>query len=191
MKIHTKTIYVMLSKSDTLTAKILYRITKAPYNHVSISLEEDLSVSYSFARRWKYYPWIGGFIRETPYTGVFGRFPKTEIVAIPFHVTEAQYEGIQARLASMYVKRKRYHYDWIGVFLVLFRKKWRRKYHYFCSDFVKDLLVDFEVIKEGDLPYIVRPNDFLIAYGKDKIYEGELRNFTPLQIENKEQEQTA
>lgn len=185
MEIHTKTIYVMLSSTDTVTAKILRRITKAPYNHVSISLTEDLSESYSFARRWKYYPWIGGFVRETPYTGVFGRFPETRIVAIPFAVTQSQYEGISARLAAMYKKRKRYHYDWIGLFLVPFRKKWRRKYHYFCSDFVKDLLVDFGVSEDRDLPHIVSPNDFLIAYGKDKIYEGKLRDFVPLNIENR------
>ena len=191
MEIHTKTIYVMLSKSDTVTAKILHRITKAPYNHVSISLEEDLSVSYSFARRWKYYPWIGGFIRETPYTGVFGRFPQTQIAVIPFAVTETQYEGIKARLASMYAKRKRYHYDWIGLFLVLFKKKWKRKYHYFCSDFVKETLVDFGVIAGDELPYIVKPYDFLIAYGERKMYEGKLRDFKPSEIVKEEDEQTA
>lgn len=181
----------MLSRTTTIPARILHRITKAPYNHVSVSLEEDLSESYSFGRRWKYYPWKGGFIRETPYTGVFGRFPETEIVAIPFLVTDAQYEGIRNRLAEMYAKRKRYHYDWIGVFLAWFHKKWRRKYHYFCSNFVKDLLVDFKVIREEELPYIVKPYDFFIAYGEQKIYEGKLRDVTSISIERKRDEETA
>ena len=191
MNVHNKTVYVMLSNTGAITSKILHRITKAPYNHVSISLEEDLSVSYSFGRRWKYWPWIGGFVRETPDTGVFGRFPETKIVAIPFSVTEAQYEGLRARFAAMYEKRKRYHYDWIGLFLVLFHKRWKRKYHYFCSDFVKDILVEFGIIREEDLPHIVKPHDFLTVYAERKIYEGKLRDFTPIQIHNKECEQTA
>lgn len=191
MEIHNKTLYVMLSNTGAITSKILHRITKAPYNHVSISLEEDLSVSYSFGRRWKYYPWIGGFVRETPDTGVFGRFPETTIVAIPFSVTEAQYEGIRARFAAMYEKRKRYHYDWIGLFLVLFHKRWKRKYHYFCSDFVKDILVEFGVISETELPHITKPNDFLVAYGERKIYEGKLRDFAPTQMPKEDSEKTA
>lgn len=189
MKENKKQLYVMLSVADTITAKILRRITKAPYNHVSVSLEEDLSVSYSFARRWKYYPWWGGFIRETPYTGVFGRFPQTKIVAIPFSVTETQWEGIQTRLSEMYAKRKRYHYDWIGLFLTLFQKRWKRKYHYFCSGFVKDLLVEFGVIAEDELPKIVKPYDFFIAYGDRKIYEGTLRDFAvTCKTENEKEE---
>jgi hypothetical protein len=191
MEKNEKKIYVMLSVADTITAKILRRITKAPYNHVSISLEDDLSVSYSFARRWKYYPWIGGFIRETPHTGVFGRFPQTKIVAIPFEVTDTQWAGIQARLMEMYAKRKRYHYDWIGLFLMLFHKRWKRKYHYFCSGFVKDLLVEFGVIKETELPHLVKPYDFFLTYGDRKIYEGRLRDFTAVKETEIKKELTA
>lgn len=191
MKNCTKTIYIMLSDTGTLPSRILHKITKAPYNHVSVSLEGDLSVSYSFARRWKYWPWAGGFVRETPHTGVFGLFPDTKILAIPFTVSEEQYDGIKGRLAEMYAKRRRFHYDWIGLVLTLFHKRWRRKYHYFCSAFVKDLLVNFKVIESEDLPLITKPYDFYLAYGDKKIYEGKLHDFTPIEIMKNEEEMTA
>ena len=46
-------IYVVLSDSGSVVSKLLRLFTKAKYNHVSLSLREDLSEMYSFGRRWK------------------------------------------------------------------------------------------------------------------------------------------
>ena len=132
---------------------------------------------YSFGRRWKYYAFYGGFVKETAYMGVFGAYPNTDIVLIPFDVTETQYQAICAYVQGMYQRRKSYKYSWLGLFMVLFRKRLKRKRHYYCSEFVQDILVRFSVAKEEDFPTVITPNDFLHIFGDKKTYVGKYRDY--------------
>ena len=187
MDIKDKKIYVVLSDSGSMVSKMLRWFTKAKYNHVSLSLKEDLSEMYSFGRRWKYYAFYGGFVKETPYTGAFGIYPKAEIAVFPLPVTESQYEEIQTRLNEMYTQRKKYKYSWLGLFMVLFHKRLRRKRHYYCSEFVREMLVQFGVVNEGAFPNVTIPNDFLHIFGEERIYEGQYRDYTPPFLEKERQ----
>ena len=181
-----RNIYVVVSDSGSRISKILRLFTKAKYNHVSISLEEDLSEMYSFGRRWKYYAFYGGFVKETPYTGVFGLFPDAKIVVLPFAVTEAQYDAICLHIKDMYAQRKRYGYSWLGIFAGLFGKKLKRKHHYICSGFVEEVLTKFGVVSEEELACVLAPNDFLHKFGERKIYEGRYRDYAIIPKEEKQ-----
>ena len=191
MSIKDRGIYIVLSDSGSAISKILRLFTKAKYNHVSISVKEDLSEMYSFGRRWKYYAFYGGFVRETPYTGVFGVFPKAEIAVFPLSVTEMQCEGIKTRLNEMYAQRKKYKYSWLGVFMVPFRKKLNRKRHYYCSEFVRKILLEFGVMKEEEFPAVTTPNDFLHILNGKQTYEGKYRDYmvAPPETEREEEKQ--
>ena len=57
-------VYVVFSKSNTGMGKMIRGVTGGSYNHVSISLTEDLRPCYSFARRNKHNPLCGGFVIE-------------------------------------------------------------------------------------------------------------------------------
>ena len=172
-----KKVYVVLTNTGTLTSKVLRWFTKSEYNHSSISLEDSLPNTYSFARRWTYYPFYGGFVRENPLLGVFGRFPKTKAVVIELGATQKQYEGLRMRLMEMYQHRKKYRYDWLGIFLSLFHKKHKRTYHYYCSEFVKEMLVSFGMAQEKDFPYIIKPHHFLEIFRDKIIYQDLWKNF--------------
>lgn len=170
-------IFVVLTQTGAITSKVLHCFTKAEYNHVSISTEEDLSEMYSFARRWKYYPLCGGFVKESPSTGVFGAFPKTKCAVISLDVSAERYEAIKKHLAEMYERRRKYGYNWIGLFLVPFKKRIRRKRHYFCSEFVKEVLVRFGLAEEAQFPYITTPIDFLNIFRDKVVYFGKLKDY--------------
>ena len=173
-----KTIYVVLSDSGSIVSKLLRLFTKAKYNHVSLSVREDLSEMYSFGRRWKYWPFYGGYVKETPYTGVFSVFPKAEIAVLPFAVTDSQYEKIKEYLEEMYAVRRYFTYSWKGIFWAAFHKKCKRKYYYFCSEFVQEILEKFQVVAQGELPEIATPNDFFLQYEKTLSYVGLYRAYT-------------
>lgn len=168
---------MVVSDSGSRVSKMLRWFTKAKYNHVSLALDESLQEMYSFGRRWKYYAFYGGFVKETAYMGVFGAYPNTDIVLIPFDVTETQYQAICAYVQGMYQRRKSYKYSWLGLFMVLFRKQLKRKRHYYCSEFVRDILVRFSVAKEEDFPTVITPNDFLHIFGDKKTYVGKYRDY--------------
>ncbi len=57
-------LYVMFSHTNTSIGKMIRTVTGGEYNHVSISLDDDLSTCYSFARHNKYNAFTGGFVAE-------------------------------------------------------------------------------------------------------------------------------
>ncbi len=66
-----KEVYIMLTQVGTLVSKSIKLYTKAKYNHASIGVDPSLRVFYSFARRVRYFPVIGGFITEVVNEGIF------------------------------------------------------------------------------------------------------------------------
>ena len=62
-----KSIYLLLTKSDTYVSKTIGLATSDKYTHISISFEETLEPLYSFARKYKRTPLPAG-IRPVSYT---------------------------------------------------------------------------------------------------------------------------
>jgi hypothetical protein len=172
-----KAVFIVLSQSGTWMAKLLRRITHTEYNHSSLAFEEDLSNMYSFGRRYKYYPFWGGFIRETPTTGVFSRFPDTRVVVLKILISETKYEELKQRITEMYQQKERYHYNYIGCFLNWFHKGFTRKKHLYCSEFIKEIFVRCGVFDESIFPKVVRPYDFKEIFSDNEIYCGKLKDY--------------
>ncbi len=59
-----KNLYVILPQSETLVAYIARKLTKYPYSHVTLSLDDNLEVFYSFSRLRNDAPLISGFAKE-------------------------------------------------------------------------------------------------------------------------------
>ena len=167
-----KSLFIVLSQSGTWISKLLKRITKTDYNHSSISFEENLTEMYSFGRRFKYYPFIGGFVKETPTTGVFGRFADTKVLVLKIDVSESQYGALKQRVAEMYEHKWRYHYNYIGCFLNWFHKNLERKHYLYCSEFIKELFVRYEVLDKSAFPRVIRPCDFIKIFSDCETYRG-------------------
>ena len=94
MKIVRK-IYIVLTYTGTLLARLVKAYTKKEYSHVSLSLDEDLSHMYSFGRLNPYNPFIGGFLQQSPLFGKFKRFHKTQSIIYSIVVEDDQYEHVK------------------------------------------------------------------------------------------------
>ena len=170
-------IFIVLTQSETWMAKLLRRVTHTDYTHSSISFDEDLTCMYSFARRYKYYPFWSGLIKETPTTGVFGRFPNTKALVLEIGVTEEKYEAVKQYVAEMYKRHKKYHYNYIGCFCAWFNVGWKRKKHFYCSEFVKNLFVKFELPGAATFPRATRPYDLKNIFSSNEIFRGKLLDY--------------
>lgn len=177
MALGQKRLYIVISQSGTLPSKMLRAVTGAKYNHVSISLADDLGTMYSFGRRRTYNPFWGGFVMESPHAGTFKRFPDTKIILMSVPITEEQGMRLKARLEKMYEHRLDYHYNYLGLFLagIHIYKKFKR--HYYCSEFVREMLVEFKIDGAKDLPRIIHPMEFEEMASATEIYRGLLRDF--------------
>ena len=63
-----KYLYLVLSKTSTLTGRIIRFYTKETVNHSAISLTEDLTQMYTFARKRACNCIDGGLVLESPNT---------------------------------------------------------------------------------------------------------------------------
>ena len=172
-----KQIYIVVSQTGSLPSRVLRWITGDEYNHVSISLEEDLDTMYSFARRYAYYPFWGGLVRESRRYGAMRRFKKTQAVVMAISVDGELYSKMREYLEQMYLNRKQYHYNYLGVMLAGIHVHYHPTNHYYCSSFVKEMLVYFDLIKVDEMKRIVHPIDFLERFGEQEIFCGRLHDY--------------
>ncbi len=171
-----KYVYIVVSQSGTRISKMLRRVTKDPYNHVSLALDAELQKMYSYGRRRLHNPFVGGFVHETPKTGVFGHFPEADAVVIRLPLCAEAYEKLQDRLREMYRHRREYRYDFLGLGLAYFGKTKARYHKSYCSKFVAG-----ELQKAGvEMPKkrVFRPVDFLTLDCGETVYSGKLREYT-------------
>ncbi len=170
-------IYIVLSQTGSIISKILKYFTKDKYNHVSISLDENLDEMCSFGRYYAHFAFWGGFVKESIDKGTFRKFKNTESLIIKLKASPEDICGVRDKINEMFSSKKKYRYDMIGVFLAKFGRNKKRKYRYYCSKFVKEILIMNNVLKREDCPEIMKPIDFEYIIGSEFVYEGNLHNY--------------
>jgi hypothetical protein len=169
-----KEIKIVLTQTNTVICRTLKLFSKKPYNHISISFEDDCSTMFSFGRKITWFPLIGGFVKEDIKSGIFKMFPDTKCKIYKFEVTDEDYDIILKRLNDFISRPERYRYSFLNVFLICFNIPFERKYHYVCSSFVSYLL-------NGIIPFnkeisLITPDDYNNLNLKP-VYEGRLHEY--------------
>lgn len=172
-------IYIVVSQTGSVVSKILQKfVTHAEYNHVSVSLDPELKMMYSFGRWYPYFPWIGGFTEESPDFGTLKRFPDAQVVVLAVPITEEMYDEVGKKLEEMLKVKYTYHYDTLGLLFAARNKVYRRKNHFYCSEFVRQLLVTYGIELNEAFPRITQPIDFLNMPKSREIYRGRLHDYS-------------
>ena len=170
-------IYIVVSQTGTVISRLLKVVTRAPYNHVSISLDSELGAMYSFARREIHRPWIGGLIREHPLEGMFYIKQETRCRVYRVSVTDEQYQLLMGSLTQFMREYDRYRYNFLGLLLILLGIPVERQSHYACSQFVAFLLQRSGIAFEDVHYSLVKPYDFCQQEGFELVYEGRLQDY--------------
>ncbi len=92
-------------------------------------------------------------------------------------VEENCYVGLQEHLEEMYQNRKEYRYNYIGLVMAGFRKEHKCKNRFYCSEFVRDILLKFRICLKNMMPKVARPMDFVSVFSDKAIYQGNLRDY--------------
>lgn len=173
-----KEIYIVITQTGSIVSKMLKKITGAEYNHVSVSLESDLHYMYSFGRRYTYFPWWGGFVRESTEYGSMKRFADASAIVLAIPVSENTYDKVEDELNVMLKNKNEYYYDSIGLLLAGLNINYKRERHYYCSAFVRELLVRFGIEDSELFEPIVTPMHFLDIPDGNIIYRGRLSDYS-------------
>ena len=170
-------IYILLSRTHTIPARLIRFFTKAPYSHTSLALDVELKEMYSFARRHIYNPFDSGFVFEDIEAGIFGMDKNVycSVYAIP--VTEEQYRIVKEELQHFIENSRMYNYNYMGLVGILFGKNVSTDYNYFCSQFVSHVLSrsGIELFKKE--AGLIQPYDFHLQLQEQRIYRGKLSEY--------------
>ncbi len=172
-----KDIYIILSQTRSIISRIIRLATGDSYTHASLAFEEDPNVMYSFGRLFPHNPFWSGFVRESASFGTMKRFRDADVAALRIGVEDEEYERIRGYVLEMYSRRRQYGYNYIGLLLAKFGITYRWENHYYCSEFLKELLEKFGLASEGELSDIARPVEFLNLRRVQIVYRGSLWRF--------------
>lgn len=148
-------VYIVLSKTQTLPSRVIKLWTREPY----------------------YNPFDCGFINEDITTGVFGRDVQTTCRIGRLRVTKEQYEKIKEILEQFKSEKAFYRYNYLGILGVMCQRSVERRYNYFCSQFVSYVLRKAGISLIMKKPGLTCPRDFRMCDDLEIIYEGKLRNY--------------
>ena len=158
-------------------ASIIRRVIKQKYIHVAIGLDENLDEAYSIGRRHPSIPLIAGFEKEEK-RKILRAFPGADYMICSIPCTQEQKQFIKEELHEAMKNRYRYHYTILGLPFLLFGKQFYQKNHYTCSSYAAELLEKAGVCTWNKHFSLVTPKDFYEYKGKQKIFEGSLRELT-------------
>ena len=168
-----KTLYIFLTRSGTLVSNLVYALTGAEYTHISLAFDENLNTLYSSTRKNGYTMFPAGPSREYLNKGVFRLRENIPCALYALEVSDEAYARAKRRAEHMMTHGELYRFNSLGLLLCAFHIRWNRR-HYFCSQFVSEVLQ-----KSGslDLPKhstLMRPNDYTALPQLKCLYQGRL-----------------
>lgn len=167
-----KKVYILLTRSDTFFSKFIYMITRAEYTHASIALDSELNKLYSFGRKYKYSILPAGFIHESVNRGVMGSSDNMKCAVYRLWITDESYNRLQNRIRHMEANAEVYRYNILGLPMCYLHIEKERHYHYFCSQFVSNMLIKSGALKMEKAPSLIHPSDFQKLPHARRIFEG-------------------
>ena len=167
-----RTIYILLTRSETYFSRLIHHFTRGEYTHASIGFEGPAGAFYSFARKYPRLPFPGGFIREGVNWGFFSLHPQIPCCLYALTVSEETYQSVCQRIREMYEEKERYHYSVLGAMASYFKYPLVRETHKFCSEFVAEVIYESGAAELERDPALTQPMDFCRLRGLRPIFRG-------------------
>ena len=173
-----KDIYVVFLSSNNKMSSFIKQFTRYHFSHVAISETPNLEKMYSFARKYKNTPFVGGFVIELP-SRYFLTDKKVPVKVCRIELEDSEYDKVMARIASFKQTPDQYKYNYFSALAYWINKPYRKKDAFICIEFVLYALgIDkFMTIKElerslSDRVVFEGTKDEIIAE-KDKLYRND------------------
>ncbi len=168
--------YILLSRTDTIPARIIRKVTGARYSHTSFSLYPRTDHFYSYARRHIDLPIFSGFISENIHTKVFARYPDTPCRLYSIEVSEESYQKAKKLIRYFRNHKKEATYNFIGAYAMPLNIPIKRRNKFTCSQFVAFVLHYSGACKLPKDPYLMMPDDFMRIENTTLLYSGKLKD---------------
>lgn len=145
-----KTISIVLTNYPSHLSSFMETVYGYEYTHASICLDAMNEKMYSFNYK--------GFCMET--VSKYKRHGVEKSISFQLQVTDAAFERLQNKIEQFVENREDFCYSSIGVVFCFVHIPFKRKKHYFCSQFVAEILAESGALKLKRRPSLYLPNHF-------------------------------
>ena len=172
-----KELFIVVTQTGTFVSRVIKFVTKAPYNHVSLSLDENLDKMYSFARKRPPHVFPSGFMQETMSNSLFGMIDTIPCQIYQVRVSEKQYETVGKMIDAFDEIANEYKFNVLGFVSMFFRFRLRRAKRFMCSQFVAYVLSNSHIITFDKDYSLVTPEDIRKNEKMIMIFDGDLKEY--------------
>lgn len=170
-----KSIYIVLTRTNTVLSRFIGFIKNDEYTHASISLDKNLGRMYSFGRKYANNPFVGRFVKESLNEGVFGLQSRLKGLVLEIEVTCEQYGHITKLLNKFISNSNSYKYNYFGLINSLLNIESCRDDRFLCSEFVYYILNESGAAELNKTRNLVSPQDLLNLDGRI-VFKGNLKD---------------
>lgn len=171
-------IYLVFTKTGTWLSRLIATFSDMKYVHASISFDDTFTKMYSFGRTNPDNPFSGGFVEEDLKGGVYQKFTEARCLICKVRVTQLQYESLKLELVKFQNEADKYHYNLIGLVGAKFGIPVKRRHHYFCSQFISEILINSKIYDMDKEPELISPSDLYSIENLEILYEGYASMYT-------------
>ena len=168
-------IYIVLTRTNTVLSNLISLIKNDEYTHASISVNKDLNTMYSFGRKHACNPFVGCFVKENLFEGVFGFHNKLKGQVLKLKVTGEQYDEVTKLLYDFVSNSNYYKYNYLGLINSLLNRESFCDDRFLCSEFVYYVLNKVGIADLDKPRNLVRPQD-LLNITSEIVFEGNLKS---------------
>ena len=108
---------------------------------------------------------------------MYKKFIDSECLIYKVKVSEIEFNSMKKEVNRFLDEKYKYKYNFIGLFAILANIPIKRKTHYFCSEFVSEILINCNLYESNKIPSLIKTNDLLEIRNKEIIYEGCINNY--------------
>lgn len=123
-------VYVILSATELKMGKIIRFFTRYKYNHVSITLDDELRYMYSFARYYKKPSLYAGFVKESML-----RYKDSKIKIYKIPIDKYTYRKMKRYFKLLEQTKNKYLYNLFSALFFVIHKKVKIDKSFTCIEF--------------------------------------------------------
>ena len=167
-----KSIFIFLTRTESITSKIVKFFTSDKYTHSAIAFDKELFYLYSSGRKNGIKMFPAGPCMESLNRGFYERDPHTPCVVYELPVTDEAFALARKEVDAFMANIDDYKFSVLGIAACKLGIKWTRKNKYFCSQFVAQILRKSGAATLPKEDSLMRPLDYAKLEGVTKVFEG-------------------
>lgn len=161
----TRKLTILLTRYPSFFTRLLCWYSRSSYLHASVGFEEDRNVFYSFGFKGFRMERVTHFLQP-------GREP-LPCALYELDVPEHIYQNVKCVLRDFERRRDTLSYTKIGAAFALLRLGCRWEDHYFCSQFVADVLSRSRAVRLPKDSSLYLPQELSLLPGVHEAYRGD------------------